>query len=191
MRTLLHRATTNTALLLGLLLASNHAASAQAVVTAQRGAELAPFAMTTLVSPDYGQPHNIGYIVGADYTRLLRSIVQPAIEFRYTHANGSQVDESSYGGGLKLQTTIHGIQPYATVLIGQGNLTLVNTIASRIDNSTVFSIGGGADFNITRQWRLRADFTDQHWSLDPGSLTPMTFAVGIAYTVPFHGRTTH
>jgi hypothetical protein len=191
MRNLLRRSTPKAALVLGVLFAATQVASAQAVVTGQRSAELAPFAMTTLITPDYGQAHNIGYTVGVDYTRFLRSIVQPSIEFRYTHANGSQVNESSYGGGLKLQTTIRNIHPYATVLIGQGNITFVHAVNSRIDNSTMFSIGGGADFNVTRQWKLRADFTDQHWSLDPGSLTPMTFAVGIAYSVPFHGRTTH
>src|ERR1019366_2777155 len=98
MRNLLHRCTPKAALFLGVLLAATQVASAQAVVTGQRSAELVPFAMTTLITPDYGQAHNIGYTVGVDYTRFIRSIVQPSLEFRYTHANGSQVNERSYGG---------------------------------------------------------------------------------------------
>jgi hypothetical protein len=179
------------ALLLGVLLAATQLAVAQAVVSAERGAELAPFVQTTLLSPDWGPTHNLGYTVGVDYTRFIHSIVQPSLEFRYTSANGTTVDEHSYAGGLKLQTTIRRISPYATLLLGKGTITFnYNNGNYYGDSSLIYSIGGGADFHITPQWKLRLDYTHQHWNLDPNTLTPTTLGVGIAYRVPFHTRRT-
>ena len=56
------------------------------------------------------------------------------------------------------------------------------------DNSFVYAIGGGAEFNVLPQWKVRADFTQQHWNLEPQILTPMTFSVGVAYSIAFHGN---
>src|SRR5271167_2888023 len=106
MRNLLNHWTTKSALYLGISLAATGIASAQASVTAQRGAEIAPWVQTTYLRPDWGQPNNIGYTVGADYTRFIRSVVQPSLEVRYNRANGTQVSESSFTGGIKLQATI-------------------------------------------------------------------------------------
>jgi len=169
------------------LLASSRIAPAQALVTAQRGAEIAPFVQTTLLHPDWGPTSNLGYTVGVDYTRFIRSIVQPSLEVRMTSANGNTVGERTYIGGLKLQTTIHGIRPYATVLGGEGQITFTHPVGNYLNDSTfVYSLGGGVAFTLHSQLDLRLDFTDQQWNLQPGTLTPMTFGVGIAYRLPFH-----
>jgi opacity protein-like surface antigen len=164
--------------------------SAQAIVTAQRGVGITPFAQVTLIRPDWGQTNNLGYTAGIDYTRFIRSsIVQPSLELRYTRANGVTVNERTYTAGIKLQTTIHGIHPYATFLAGHGNIDFKHPHGNyNGDNSIIYSLGGGAEYNVTPQWKLRLDFTSQHWSIVPQTLTPMTFAVGIAYGVPFHNR---
>lgn len=184
MRNLLHRST----LIFGVLLAATQVAAAQAIVSAQRGAEIAPFAQATLIGPDYGQTHNLGYTVGLDYTRFIRSsIVQPSIEFRYTSAKGITVNERSYAGGVKLQTTIHGIQPYATLLVGHGNIDLAvpqGTYAG--DNAIIFAFGGGADFPVTHLLRVRAEIMSQHWNLEQATLTPTTYGLGVVYVLPFH-----
>ena len=39
-----------------------------------------------------------------------------------TSANGTTVNERSYTGGLKLQTSIHRVHPYATFLAGYGTI---------------------------------------------------------------------
>jgi hypothetical protein len=186
MRNLLHRST----IILAVLLAATQVATAQAIVSAQRGSEIAPFAQATLISPDYGQSHNLGYTVGLDYTKFIRSsIVQPSIEFRYTSAKGITVNERSYAGGIKLQTTIHGIQPYATFLVGHGNIDLAvpqGTYAG--DNAIVLAYGGGADFPVTQLFRVRAEIMGQHWNLEQATLTPTTYGLGLVYVVPFHGH---
>src|SRR5690349_86029 len=104
-------------LLAGAVVATRNA-KAQAVPTLQRGAELAPFVQTTVVNPDWAQTNNIGFTFGVDYTRFIPSIVQPSLEFRATHANGHTVNESTYLGGIKLQTTVHNVNPYVVVLAG-------------------------------------------------------------------------
>jgi opacity protein-like surface antigen len=186
MRIMLHRSTLNFALLLGALFATQ-SASAQATVSAQRGAEFAPFAQTILLRPDYGPTSNLGYTLGFDYTRFIRSIVQPSIEFRTIHANGSTVNERSYLGGLKLQTTVHGFRPYATLLVGHGNIDFLHPANNYYsDNALIYSVGGGADFKVTSQWKLRVDMAQQFWNLGPMTLSPMTFGIGASYSIPFH-----
>jgi len=187
MRNLLNHRITKFALLLGVSLAATAVASAQAIVTAQRGAEITPFAQTTMIRPDWGEPNNLGYTFGVDYTRFIHSIVQPSLELRFSSANGSVVSEHSFTGGLKLETSIYGIHPYATFLAGNGGITFTHPIGYYYgDNSFVYSLGGGAEFKVHSSLKLRLDFTQQHWNLDPYILTPMTFGVGLAYSLPFH-----
>jgi hypothetical protein len=174
--------------LVGILATSARIAPAQALVTAQRGAEIAPFAQTVLLSPDWGQTNNIGYTVGIDYTRFIRSIVQPSLELRMTSASGTTVNEQSYLGGLKLQPpAIHRVHPYVAILGGRGFIDFNHaTNGYTGDNSFVFSIAGGARFPITSQLDLTVDYSWQQWNLDPQTLNPTTLGVGVAYRIPFH-----
>jgi len=190
MTNLLHRSIRNAALLSGIVLGAVHAAAGQAVATGGRGAELSPFAFATVVAPDYGQPHNVGYTLGIDYTHFIRFILQPSVEVRFARASGQQINENSFGGGLKFHTNIGRVRPYAAALIGQGNLTFHHMgVNTKIDKSTAFWYGGGAEYEVNSQWRIRGEFMQQYWDLAPGSITPSTFSVGFAYTIPFrHGR---
>jgi hypothetical protein len=187
MRNLLHRSPIQSAILLGFFLATPRFASAQAMVTAQRGAEIAPFVQTTVLSPDWGPTYNFGYTVGVDYTRFIRSIVQPSLEFRMVSANGNTANELSYVGGLKLETSVHGIHPYFTFLAGDGIITFANPNVNYVGPTNsffIYSLGGGAEFNIKSQWKLRVDITQQTWNIDPEVLTPTAVNVGIAYRLP-------
>jgi opacity protein-like surface antigen len=176
-------------LLIGATGAATHA-NAQAIPTMQRGAELAPFVQTTILSPDWGQTHNLGFAAGFDYTHFIPTIVQPSLEFRVTHASGRTVNETTYLGGIKLQTTIHHVQPYLVVLAGKGIISFNYFYNGGIkgDDSAVYAIGGGAEFNVKRSWKVRAEYTQQHWNFDPNTLTPSTLGFGLAYSVPFHAR---
>jgi len=183
-----HGSIRNALFLIGTLTAAARIAPAQALVTAQRGAEIAPFAQATLLSPDWGPTSNFGYTVGVDYSRFIRSIVQPSIELRMTNAGGSTVGEKTYLGGLKLQTSIHRVRPYVVVLGGQGYITFTHPSSPSYtgDNSFVLSIAGGARFPVTSQLDLTADYSWQKWNLDPQTLNPTTLGVGVAYRIPFH-----
>jgi hypothetical protein len=187
MRKLLHCWTWKFAFILGLSLVAIEIAPAQAIVAAQRGAEIAPFAQTTLLSPDWGPTNNLGYTVGVDYTRLIRSIIQPSLEVRMSSANGNTVGERTYTGGLKLQFSVRGIHPYATLLAGMGSISFTHPIGNYSgDNSTIYSLGGGAEFYVAPHLKARVDFTHQNWDIDPQTLTPVTIGVGLSYNIPFH-----
>ena len=189
MRTALHPTSFKAAILLGILLATTHIASAQALVTAQRGSEITPFAQATLLSPDWGQTDNLGYTFGVDFTHFIRSsFVQPSLELRMNSAGGTTVLERSYLGGFKLQApSIHAIHPYATLLGGDGTIAFTHPSGGYLgDHTFVFSLGAGADFNITQQWTTRVDFAYQFWNIDPQTLTPITLGVGIAYHIGAH-----
>lgn len=157
------------------------------MVSADRGAEIAPFGYLSILNPDWGPYNNTGYTVGVDYTRFIHSIVQPSIEFRYNHANGTTVNERSFEGGLKLQTTVHNLHPYGTILYGHGNIDFNYSIPGYPgDASGIYAFGGGLDFNVKPQWKVRLDYSRQHWNLDPNTLTPSTLGIGVGYTIPFH-----
>ena len=185
MRNLLHRSI----VILGVLLAATHIASAQAIVSAERGAEISAFGQATYITPDWGQKNNLGYTLGADYTRFIRSIVQPSIEFRITRANGLDVDERSYAGGLKLAAgSFRGVEPYVTVLLGHGNIDMHHATSSYVgDSGMIYSFGGGGEFNATSHLKVRLDMTRQTWHLDPNVLNPVTFSVGVSYRLGLHG----
>jgi len=190
MRKLLNFWTSKSAVVLLALLTAPAAASAQAIVAAQRGAELAPFVQAVVVDPDWGQPRDTGYTAGVDFTHFGRSLIQPSLEARYTSATGTQVNESSFTGGLKLGTTVHGVRPYMTLLAGYGDITFVHPRGNYLgDNSTIYSFGGGVDIPVRPSLRVRIDFTEQSWNLDPDGLTPMTLGVGFSYSLPFRRAT--
>ena len=91
-----------------------------------------------------------------------------------------------YLTGFKLETAIRRIHPYATLLAGMGYITFKNQPSYSSDSSFTYSLGGGAEFNVLPSWKVRADFTEQHWNLDPQVLNPMSFGVGVSYSIPFH-----
>jgi hypothetical protein len=174
------------AFFLSALLTIPAVAPAQAIVSAQRGAEIAPFAQTSLLSPDWGTQRNTGFTAGVDYTRLLQTLIQPSLELRYTSANGQNVGEHSFSGGVKMGMAFHNFHPYATLLAGSGGITFTHPQPGYpSDSSFIYSIGAGAEFNVMNNFRVRADFIEQFWNLDPVTLSPTIFSVGVSYRIPF------
>ena len=191
MRNLSNQPIWTAAICLSIALASAGNASAQALTAGGVGAEIAPFVQTTLLHTDYGNAGNLGFTAGVDYSRFMSSIVQPSVELRITAGSNAAVTERTYSGGLKLASTFHAIHPYAALLAGYGTIDFLHPVITAgfqpywWDNSIVYSIGGGADFDVLRSWKLRVDFLQQFWHL-PAPLTPTTLSVGIAYRLPFH-----
>jgi hypothetical protein len=176
-----------TAIILGALVTVPAVVSAQAYVAGQRGAEITPFVQSTVLSPDWGSQHNIGFTAGVDYTRLIQTIIQPSLELRYVTANGQTVSEHSFTGGLKFGMTFRGIHPYATLLAGSGIIDFTHPQPGYpSDGGFVYSFGAGADFNVMQNWRIRADFIHQNWNIDPETLTPVAVSIGVSYRIPFH-----
>ena len=175
-------------LFLGLSLALAPAARAQALIVAGRSTAVTPFGEMSVVSPDWGQTHNLGYTVGVDYTHFIHLPVQPSFEARATTANGTTVNERTYLGGFQLQTEVRRIYPYVTFLGGYAGIHYNYFNGGYTgDHALIYSLGGGADIPFARSLRARIDFTRQFWNIAPQTLNPVALSVGIAYTLPGRG----
>ena len=187
MQNLLKRWIVLPAILLGAAFVAPRSASAQAVPVGTRSGEVSPFFTMTSTSPDWGTERNMGYTAGLDFTRLSRSIGQPALEFRIISTTGIRVNEFTYGGGLKFQSSNIGIfRPYATMLAGMGTINIhpAGPTQATITNF-MYALGGGVDIQVRRNIKLKADFLQQTWSFKPNGLTPVGLSVGASYTIPF------
>ena len=169
--------------LAGVLL-SSPVARAQAVTSANRLYTVDTFAAFGKASTDFGPAGN-GFVVGGDITRHLRRF-SPSLEVRYTRASNNAVTESTFGGGLKIEKPFRRLLPYATVLLGHGNISLPPVGNYSHDDSTVFGGGGGVDYHITHSFLLKVDAQYQHWNLgtNAATLTPMMVSVGISHILP-------
>jgi hypothetical protein len=174
--------------------AAASAAFGQAYVAAHRGAEIAPFATLSYVQPNWGPGSNFGYTAGVDYTRFLPVVpllVQPSFELRMTNGTGAQTTERSFSGGIKLTTTIHRVHPYGNFLEGFGYIYFVHPQMTQTgpyskDESHIYAFGGGAEYDVSPNWKMLIDYSRQHWDLKPPVMTPTTTSIGVTYRIPFH-----
>ena len=171
---------------------SSVAAHAQAMIVAGRSTAVTPFAQMSVVSPDWGPTHNLGYTVGVDYTHFIHSRVQPSFELRATTANGTTVNERTYLGGFQFQTEFRRVYPYVTFLGGYGGIhyNFYNGGYTG-DHSMIYSLGGGVDIPLVSSLRARIDYTRQAWNIAPQTINPVALSVGIAYTLSGGGRRAH
>lgn len=183
------------AMCLGFLIAGTGVTVGQARVSALRESEIAPFSLATYMYPDlttYGYPEsaNFGYAAGVDITPFMFRRFQPALELRFTGDSGPIAHEYTYSGGLKVATIFRGIRPYATLLKGLDAIYFTHPIATprgpyARDGSPMFSVGGGAEFDVGRSWQVRVDYSKQHWALASPDIRPYAVSMGVAYRVPF------
>jgi hypothetical protein len=170
-------------------------AGAQAVPLRQKKADLSVFGTYTRLSPDYGPQQNNGGTFGVFYTRYYRWL-SPAVEFRAKIANGATVDESTYGGGIRVEKSINRFRPYADFFISGGSIQyhfktppIKPTGQPYLsDSSVVYTYGGGLDYDVTDNFSARGEFQSESWNLGgytPITLTPSMWSIGVVYRIPF------
>jgi opacity protein-like surface antigen len=153
------------------------------------GTNVQPFSVFiagTRLNPDYGSHTNYGFTVGADYTRHYR-ILDPSLEGRVSHAGGTNVGITSYMGGLRGGREYGRFHPYGDLLLGYGKITFTHPSGQYLeDNSTVFGVGGGLDYDIRGNFAAKGDFQFESWKLGSGNhrQTPTLFSVGVVYRLP-------
>jgi hypothetical protein len=169
--------------------------SAQASAAASKGIDLSAFTAFSRIWTDYGYPAG-GYLFGVDFTRHYNLPVTPSIEFRIKSTSGGRtVDESTLGGGIRVERTIKNFHPYATLLISKGTIHYnfsnpydphPNGQPYTQDGSIVYSPGMGVDYDLAYHWAVRADYQFEFWNLGYNqTLSPRALAIGILYRVPF------
>lgn len=172
------------------LLLSALSAQAQAKSTADRTTRLDVFAGGSVLQTDYAT-RDSGFMVGGDVTRHFH-LVDLALDVRYVSAKGAEVNESSFGGGLKVTRTYHQLHPYVTALIGFGNIAFVHPVIQTDgkpyahDDSKVYDAGGGLDYDLSRSFAVEFDAQLQFWRLGIHAplLTPAVATVGLVYRIP-------
>jgi Outer membrane protein beta-barrel domain len=162
-------------------------AHAQATPAASKTLDFSVFGAYNHSDPDYGPYGNNGGTFGFNATRYFHFPVSPSLEFRINYSDGKTVRENSYLGGLRGQMTVfHRFHPYAMGLIGTGDIHFNFHNFELGDNSIVYSVGGGTDFDIYRNLQGKFDWQYQFWSTgNNASLTPTITSIGIAYRIPF------
>jgi opacity protein-like surface antigen len=120
--------------------------------------------------------YGIGVYADARFTRW----VQAEAEARWLRFNEYQgIGQNSYLIGPRVPIhDFHGLTPYAKVLVGLGSGT------NSWLNGHAFAIayGGGADYRLTRKFKVRGDFEYEDWHTKP-TLWPYGGSVGVSYTI--------
>ncbi len=174
------------------------AAHAQADFTATKTISLDVFAGATVLNPKYGSTTGeIGYLVGADITRHFRP-VDVSFEVRYTAATGDSADETTYGGGLKIERAYHRFHPYVDFLVASGKIKfdhpeIYGNAFYTHDDSLVYDFGGGVDYDLNSRFALKADFQVQRWhtGIERPPFYPYNASLGIQYRIPFSNLRPH
>ena len=183
-----------------LLLISASALYAQASPTASKPAAASIFAAYSLVSTDRKLPlntqaatnsestKNSGFTFGADISFNLPHGFIPSLEGRIKVAPGSFVSENTYGGGVRLEQRFQYFHPYVDFLWGYGTISFPQLHSSQPnDNSIIYALGGGLDYNLTPNWATRVDYQYEFWKTGMNvAFNPSALTIGVVYRVPFH-----
>jgi hypothetical protein len=172
-------------------------AGAQDMPTRTQGASLQVFGLVSYVQPHYDTANNKGGALGADIDFRPFYLMEPSVEVRATFAPGSDVSQTTYDFGPRLEFNLGRLKPYATILIGTGNITFTQPIMTPTgpythDNSVVFSEGFGADYMLSPQIGLRGDIMVQSWNLGgqgnstSSSFNPHLYSFGVDYRFDFN-----
>ncbi len=167
----------------GLLLAQARPTASRAV-SVWIGGEVSTF------SPDYGSNRLSGLGVYADLDLIHHWGAEA--EARWLHFGGAGNQEAAnylIGGRYRIALAQKHIQPYAKLLIGDGNMSFPDNIG----HGSYFSIvpGGGVDIQLSPRLRVRGEYEYQFWPSAPGfpgfrnnGLNPSGFSFGASWRLP-------
>ena len=180
-----------TLIVLGFTLAPR-SAQAQAQATAVRTIGLSVFGAVTALNPKYGiSRRELGYTAGGDITYHLR-LLDVSFEARYTAATGFSADETTFGGGFKFERAFGRFHPYLDFLVESGKIKfdhpeIYGSPTYTHDNSLVYDLGGGLDYDLTRSFALKVEVQGQRWRLgaERPAFNPYNGSVGVVYRIPF------
>jgi hypothetical protein len=172
---------------------------AQVAPTATQQLQLSAFAGGTGTFTNFDGGKNLDITAGADLTYFGLRFVQPSLEVRgsYPVDKGTISSQKSFVGGLKVEHAFGRLHPYLDFLIGRGEIDYgqggfpVGNILYLSSTSTVYSPGGGLDYNFVSHIDLKADLQYQHWDtpiVSSGVIHPVAVTLGAVYRFDFNPR---
>lgn len=168
--------------------------AAQATSPYSKTVDAYVYAGFTDSAPKYGPFRNTGVALGGNLSHEFRFLpFTPSLEARIAFTTGPAAKENTYLAGIHIERTfVHHLHPYANFLVGYGTIgfNFKNPNGYQGDNSIVKGFGGGLDADVTDNFRVKADFQYQMWTLGINdSLTPTVLLFGVTYHIPFRPLT--
>ena len=171
--------------------------NAQATATATQPLQLFAFVAATGTYTELNGGRNGSITAGADLTFLNVPHVRPSLELRGTYPvdNGHISTQKNFLIGPKVERQFGNFHPYADFLIGRGGIDYLNggfiygNTLYISSTTTVYSPGGGLDYDLTHHWSLKADFQYQYWNtpaVPSGVIHPRVTTVGALYRFDFN-----
>jgi hypothetical protein len=172
---------------------------AQGVPTATQQLQLSAFAAGSGTFTNVEGGKNLDVTAGVDLTYLGLRLVRPSLEVRgsYPIDKGTISSQKSFLAGPKVEHAFGRLHPYVDFLIGRGEIDYglggfpVGDILYLSSTSTIYSPGGGLDYNFTRRIDLKADVQYQHWDapvVPSGVIHPVVITLGAVYRFDFNPR---
>ncbi len=170
---------------------------AQSVPTASRQLDLSIYAAGTGTFTRINGGKNLSFTAGADFTYLPLRRLRPSLEIRGTYP----IDRGDIDGqknllvGPKFEHTLGRFQPYVNFLIGRVEIDyrnggfVVGNLVYISSNSTIYSPGGGLDYNLGKGIAVKGDLQYQHWDApvtSSGVIHPVALTVGAVYHFNFN-----
>jgi len=177
--------------------ALTHTAFAQAAPAGTQKLEISAFVSGTGTFTGLEGGKNLGITAGADLTFLRFRRFRPAFEARGTYPinKGHISSQKNFLLGPKVEYPLGRFHPYADFLIGRGQIdyhapgfVFGNTLYIN-SNTTVYSPGVGADYNLTHTLAIKADAQFQHWDTPvtpSGTIHPTALTFGVVYSFDFN-----
>jgi hypothetical protein len=168
------------------------ASYAQSSVTASKQLDLSVFAGGTGTFTRIEGGKNLDITAGADLTFLSLHLLRPSVEVRGTYPiyRGTIDSQKNFLIGPKVEHRFGRLHPYADFLIGRGEIDYrngglaVGPLLYLSSNSTIYSPGGGVDYDLGRRLAVKADVQIQHWDAPvtgAGTIYPVALTLGAVY----------
>jgi opacity protein-like surface antigen len=162
-------------------------ANAQAVATATRSVGFDAFGGVSYMKLDLGSTYKQfrpGFVVGGDLTHLIHGF-GVSIEPRFGRTTSSYDDQTYFLGDLKIDKAFGRFHPYGFAGIGYGKVAYV--IGAGHDDSIVYTVGPGLDYDVTRSWAVKADWQYQFWNVghETHGFNPTGITVAAVYRFHF------
>jgi hypothetical protein len=172
---------------------------AQVAPSATQQLELSAFAGGTGTFTGLEGGKNLDITAGADLTFLGLRLLRPSFEVRgsYPIDKGTISSQKSFLLGPKVEHRFGRFHPYVDFLIGRGEIDYgfggfaVGNVLYISSTSTIYSPGGGLDYNFIHQIDLKADVQYEHWDtpvVASGVIHPVAVTLGAVYRFNFNPR---
>jgi hypothetical protein len=176
-------------------------AKAQSSPTATQPLRISAFGGATGTFTGLESGKNLGITAGIDLTARPFYSFYPSLEVRgtYPFAEGHIDSQRNILVGLKVEKFYDRLRPYADILFGRGSIHYENggfpdpsnTFLYLQSPSNVLSVGGGADYNLTDRFAVKAEVQFQRYSTPvtvSGYLYAKPITVGLVYRFDFNHR---